>query len=292
MFFSVVQSIFRMIFSGYRHYICDIFSAVWTYPLGANVGGIRKFITVRTFFGIQLLHHFHINYYIFMSRLKSHMYNIFSLKTDYMFEEDDCQCPKKSFLFYFSIGNFCSIIKIYHKKDGTSMLNLPNAITVLRILLVPVFLFVFWYSEANNLLWGMIIFAAAGLTDLIDGYLARKLNLTTPLGKILDPLADKLMVVSVMLSLFLVGKFPVWLVVLIVFKELVLVLGSFFLVVEKKVEISANNFGKAATITIYAALFASAFGTAGDFVLAVIAGFVSLLALINYIRTYMRLRPF
>jgi len=172
------------------------------------------------------------------------------------------------------------------------MLNLPNAITVLRILLVPVFLFVFWYSEANNLLWGMIIFAAAGLTDLIDGYLARKLNLTTPLGKILDPLADKLMVVSVMLSLFLVGKFPVWLVVLIVFKELVLVLGSFFLVVEKKVEISANNFGKAATITIYAALFASAFGTAGDFVLAVIAGFVSLLALINYIRTYMRLRPF
>lgn len=172
------------------------------------------------------------------------------------------------------------------------MLNLPNTISAIRILLVPVFLWMFWYSSGHHILPGMFILAVAGITDIIDGHLARKYNLITPLGKILDPMADKLMILAVMTSLFLVGRFPFWLVVLIVFKELLLVVGSFFVVIREKAEISANVYGKAATISVYLALFSSAFKIPGSGIIAGFAGIVSVLALSNYVRIFIRRRAF
>lgn len=170
------------------------------------------------------------------------------------------------------------------------MLNLPNLITIMRIILVPVFLLVFWSADSHAILWGMVIVALAGATDIADGYLARKFNLITPLGQVLDPAADKLMIVSVAVSLFLVGKFPFWLLVLVLVKEIILILGSSFLVLKEKLEISANNLGKAATVTIYSAIFFSAFGIQGKTLIAFVAGLVSLLALTNYLLTYLRQR--
>jgi len=172
------------------------------------------------------------------------------------------------------------------------MINLPNMITVIRILLVPVFLIVFWAAGPHRVLWGMLILAVAGITDVIDGYLARKLHMVTPLGKILDPLADKLMVISVMTSLFMIGRFPLWLVVLVIVKELLLVTGSLFMVIRKHLQVSANFYGKAATIAIYAALFFSAFKITGDALVTVLAGIVSVIALSNYALSFVRRRTY
>ena len=170
--------------------------------------------------------------------------------------------------------------------------NLPNMITIARIFLVPVFLAIFWSPSPNHVLLGMGVLGIAGITDMIDGYVARKYNLITPLGKILDPAADKLIVITVMTSLFLVGKFPLWLVGLILAKELVIALGGSFLVLKEKIEIGASIYGKAATISIYLALFFYAFEIRGSTIISVIAGFVSVLALVNYINSFIRRRVY
>lgn len=170
------------------------------------------------------------------------------------------------------------------------MFNIPNAISVVRICLVPVFLALFWSSSPYRIELGMAVLALAGLTDVLDGYLARKFHMITPLGKILDPMADKLIVITVMTSLFLVGKLPLWLVVLVIAKDLLLAAGSFFIVFKEKIQVSASVYGKAATISVYIALFAGAFDISGSTFAAVIAGFVSLLALSNYINSFIRRR--
>jgi cardiolipin synthase len=166
------------------------------------------------------------------------------------------------------------------------MLNLPNTITSIRILLVPVFLIFFWTSNPYHIYFGLGVLAVSGITDILDGYLARKYNLITPLGKILDPLADKLMVITSMVSLFLIGKMPYWLVVLIISKELCMFVGSFFLVVKRNVDISANIYGKTATFAIYMALFTGGLDIIGNKIIAGIAGVLSIIALLNYITRF------
>lgn len=172
------------------------------------------------------------------------------------------------------------------------MLNLPNIITIIRIILVPVFLVIFWSANPFRVYWGMAVLALAGLTDVVDGHIARKYNQVTRLGKILDPMADKLMVITVMTSLFLIGRFPLWLVGLILVKETVVAVGGFFLVIKEKVEVSASIYGKMATITIYMALFAAAFDIPGCTFFAVIAGLISILALTTYINSFIRRRQY
>lgn len=87
-------------------------------------------------------------------------------------------------------------------------MNIPNALTLLRILLIPIFLVVFYLPYHWSYLVSALIFGLAGLTDWLDGYLARKLNQSTPFGAFLDPVADKLMVVFALA--LLVERFGVW----------------------------------------------------------------------------------
>ena len=77
-------------------------------------------------------------------------------------------------------------------------MNIPNQLTLLRILLIPVFVLVFYSSSSWNNYFACLVFALAALTDILDGYLARKLNQTSSLGAFLDPVADKLMVAVVL----------------------------------------------------------------------------------------------
>jgi cardiolipin synthase len=103
------------------------------------------------------------------------------------------------------------------------MLTLPNLITLLRVLLVPV--------VAVSLIEGLyaaafVLFALAGIGDWLDGYLARRLNQTSRLGAILDPLADKLIMVSVSLILAWQGLLPVWFAALLILRDLLIVTGA------------------------------------------------------------------
>jgi cardiolipin synthase len=101
-------------------------------------------------------------------------------------------------------------------------MNLPNALTLLRILLVPAFLITVIYRELGA---ALVLFAVASLTDLLDGYLARRLGQKTFLGAFLDPVADKLLMTVSFVSLAVIGLLPPWLAVLAVAKDLFVSIG-------------------------------------------------------------------
>jgi cardiolipin synthase len=102
-------------------------------------------------------------------------------------------------------------------------MNIPNSLTILRILLVPVYVGFMTYGEYG---YALTILLAAGLTDAIDGYVARKLNQRTRLGTLLDPLADKVLLTSSFISLAMLHLIPSWLVILVVSRDLILLLGT------------------------------------------------------------------
>jgi cardiolipin synthase len=101
-------------------------------------------------------------------------------------------------------------------------LNLPNLITVGRVILVPV---VFWLLITGQTEAAFIVFIVAGVSDAVDGYLAKTFNWKTELGAYLDPLADKLLIVSIFLALGVDGKLPLWLVVAVVSRDILLVIA-------------------------------------------------------------------
>jgi CDP-diacylglycerol---glycerol-3-phosphate 3-phosphatidyltransferase len=98
--------------------------------------------------------------------------------------------------------------------------NLPNMLTMFRILIIPVVLFFIYYESRINSVIAASLFALASITDYFDGWLARRQGLTTVLGKFLDPLADKLIVTSALVMLIPLGRIPAWVVVLLLAREL------------------------------------------------------------------------
>jgi CDP-diacylglycerol--glycerol-3-phosphate 3-phosphatidyltransferase len=108
------------------------------------------------------------------------------------------------------------LINILHRGSN---LNLPNILSTFRFLVIPVLVFM---ADSNKPLINSIaalLFLVASLTDIVDGYIARKYNIVTNMGKILDPLADKLLVLVILIMLIPVGRVPAWMVALIVFRE-------------------------------------------------------------------------
>lgn len=99
-------------------------------------------------------------------------------------------------------------------------MSIPNLITLARILLVPV---VVWAIATGEMKVAFLLFLVAGLSDLVDGFLAKRFNMKTELGAFLDPLADKAMIVSIYVTLALVGPIPLWLVILVVSRDIMIV---------------------------------------------------------------------
>jgi cardiolipin synthase (CMP-forming) len=106
-----------------------------------------------------------------------------------------------------------------HSRAGIH-LSIPNLITLGRILLVPI---VVW-AIASGAMWiAFVLFLAAGLSDAVDGYLAKRFHMTTELGAYLDPLADKTLIVSIYITLGINGLIPGWLVILVVSRDIMIV---------------------------------------------------------------------
>ena len=124
-------------------------------------------------------------------------------------------------------------------------MNLPNKLTILRVLLIPVFLLCL-LNEYNIL--ALIIFVVASLTDMLDGKIARKYNLVTNFGKFMDPLADKLLVSSALISFVGLGRMPIWIVVVIISREFI-ISGFRLVAADKGVVIAASMWGKVKTVT-------------------------------------------
>lgn len=126
-------------------------------------------------------------------------------------------------------------------------MNLPNKLTVLRVLMIPLFLFFFMAEElAGNYFWALIIFAAASITDMLDGQIARKRGLVTDFGKLMDPLADKLLVMSALICLLQGRDFWIICLILIMSREF-LVTSIRLLAAGKGTVIAADIWGKLKT---------------------------------------------
>ena len=127
------------------------------------------------------------------------------------------------------------------------MFNLPNNLTLFRILAVPFLVLLLYFPSRAVCLLAMLLFVVASLTDLFDGLIARRYNLVTTMGKFLDPLADKLLIVSVLIMLAWLHWLPAWMAVLIVCRELT-VTGLRAIAMEQGIVIAADQFGKLKTI--------------------------------------------
>lgn len=139
-------------------------------------------------------------------------------------------------------------VGIVAKKQSQAIVwNLPNLLSVFRILTVPfVVICLFWASPLASFL-AALIFGIASITDLLDGYIARYQKSETAIGKLLDPLADKLLINSALIMLIPLGRIPAWMVVLIVARE-VAVTGLRGIASIEGLVIAASNWGKAKTI--------------------------------------------
>ena len=130
------------------------------------------------------------------------------------------------------------------------ILNLPNKLTIFRVCLIPFFLILYLYDRVylwDNGICALMVFIIASITDGIDGYIARKRNLVTEFGKLMDPLADKLLVCSALVAMSSKGVIPAWVSILIISREFIIT-GLRQLAVERGIVLSASIWGKVKTI--------------------------------------------
>ena len=131
--------------------------------------------------------------------------------------------------------------------------NVPNVLTVLRILLVPVLVVALLDATPSGDLLAAIVFAAASLTDMLDGWLARSRNSITTFGKLMDPLADKLLIVAALVSLVSLHRLAAWVAMVIIARELAVTLLR-SAAAQQGVVVPANLFGKSKTALQIAAV--------------------------------------
>ena len=133
--------------------------------------------------------------------------------------------------------------------------HVPNILTIIRFLLIP---FIIYFLAINQYIVGVILFIISGITDVVDGAIARKFNFITDFGKLMDPLADKLTQISVLATLMIKELIPVWILEIVIAKEAVMIAGASFLY-GRDVVVSSKWFGKLATVLFFIAIVCSCF---------------------------------
>ena len=131
--------------------------------------------------------------------------------------------------------------------DRNQILTLPNGVTAIRILAIPVILILLFTSGRLYQLIAALFFLSAAITDTLDGYLARRRGMVTSLGKFLDPLADKLLIVTALIALIPARNIPAWMVIVIVGREIA-VTGLRGIAASQEIVISASTLGKYKTV--------------------------------------------
>lgn len=114
----------------------------------------------------------------------------------------------------------CNAAPVAAACRGEFALSIPNLITLARILAVPL---VVWAISSGEMLIAFILFVAAGISDAIDGFLAKRFNMASEIGAYLDPIADKALIVSIYVSLGIAGAIPGWLVIFVVSRDIMIV---------------------------------------------------------------------
>ncbi|WP_353892118.1 CDP-alcohol phosphatidyltransferase family protein [Proteinivorax hydrogeniformans] len=168
-------------------------------------------------------------------------------------------------------------------------MNIPNFITLIRLLLVPCYIIFFIIYEGDRHWVGALYFLlGGGALDVLDGFIARRFNMVTNIGAMLDPLADKLLLLSIALGLHLKGYLPAWLLVILIGRETIMILGGVINYLYTKIAISANYFGKLNTCFVYLLIITYAFDWEYAPVLArVFVGYLIFVTIV-YINIFLR----
>jgi len=169
-------------------------------------------------------------------------------------------------------------------------MNIPNILTIIRFLLIPGFVYYFFSPTEYGIKVAIIIFVAAGLTDVLDGFIARRFNLITKLGIVLDPLADKLMLLTVLVSITLKNQIPIWIIIVVAAKETLMILGAITLFSDHDIVVPANKLGKLSTITFYVAILAVTFKMPYSELLLDLFVAVTIAALVVYFINYLNIK--
>lgn len=172
-----------------------------------------------------------------------------------------------------------------------NLLLIPNLLSLFRILVAPVIGYYLWLGDWNSALVAMTLMLIAGLTDGLDGMLARKLNMVSDFGIAFDPFCDKVFAALVVIFLMLFRDFPVWLVVVIIGRDLLILIAGLVLLKGRKIVVPSNLTGKYA-FTAIALLLGSAtirfeFGLEATTWLVVV---LTAASLINYFRVFQKVK--
>ena len=174
-------------------------------------------------------------------------------------------------------------------------MNVPNFLTIMRLFMVPAFVIAI-FQPGPGRFWAAGIFIAASVTDILDGYLARKLNQITDFGKLADPAADKMMQLSALVCLFMNGRLPGWILLVYGVKEFLQIAGSLRLLNIRKYVVYSKWSGKVATVLLFIAITLILLTTEEQFpilyatrmmVLCLIA---TIVAFFDYASTYVNIR--
>ncbi len=138
-------------------------------------------------------------------------------------------------------------------RGSKNIWNIPNLLTFFRIALIPVLVFLLLSSSELLSILSVLVFSIASITDWLDGYLARKMNIVTNLGKFLDPIADKLLIAAALVMLVGLGRVPAWMVVVIIGREIA-VTGLRSIASSEGIIIAASDLGKGKMIIQISAL--------------------------------------
>ncbi len=139
------------------------------------------------------------------------------------------------------------------RKKSNVIKYIPNILTVIRFVFIP---FIVLAIAFDHYIASILLFTLSSITDVCDGFIARKFNAISDFGKLMDPLADKLTQISVLASLVTVKIIPVWILSIVVLKELIMVVGASFLY-GKDVVVYSKWYGKLATVLFYLAIVVS-----------------------------------
>jgi len=133
-----------------------------------------------------------------------------------------------------------------HKDKNDVILNLPNSLTALRIVLAPIFMILLLNNEYVA---AFAVVLVASITDFLDGQIARRFNMQTHLGRILDPIADKILIFFAIVSLLIKFNFPLWVGIIILSRDIIILLGGLIFLHRKKQKFLVPNiFGKVSTV--------------------------------------------
>ncbi len=131
--------------------------------------------------------------------------------------------------------------------------HVPNILTVIRFLLIP---FILYFIFTEKYVAALVMLTVSGITDILDGIIARKFNCITNFGKLIDPLADKTTQISILAALTFKGIIPLWMLIVVFVKEFAMIAGASFLY-GKELVVSSRWFGKLATVLFYLAIVCS-----------------------------------